>query len=233
MGSVSNMNSRQLRSYLGKLNGFTSRRTAFVPGVNGNPIDKILFARYKNMENQFNSIASAFEGAIAGVKVPGTGRTIAERQASLGQGPRAGGDFRTFQQISRDSTNLLGDEAVKKLIKGMEKKLSPGYLAKEMAQLRENLETMLTTTGDTETLTAVRDMSDEKLNILTGYTDFMDKAGFRYDFAKSVSTDTPRWQSQMYDNEKDRVESLVDWAANLPDDIIKSASKPPKRKRSK
>ena len=102
----------------------------------------------------------------------------------------------------------------------MQKKLNPAYLQREMAQQRKILSEMLKTSGDSDVLGKINQMSDEQLNVLVGYTSFMRNVGGRYAMAQSISEDTPRWQSQAFENSRERIEDLSDWAGQLPTDVV-------------
>lgn len=217
LSELSEMSTRELHRYHESLNRFTSRGHGFVAGVRGKPIPKDRFGELKRLEAQYNARAQAYEASIGNIDVPGAGRTIEARLADLkAEQFRAGGQRRTFETLNRQAKNLTGPEAVEDFIKQMKQMLSPTYLNKRMKIQRENLEQMLTTTGDQDVLKKINRLTNNQLNVLLDYTYFMNAVGGRYAFAKALNVDTPQWQAEENEDNAARVRDLIDWAGTLP-----------------
>lgn len=199
---VRDMNSRQLRSYISKLNGFVSRENGFVPGYRGAAMGRNTWAEYKRLERQYNRVARQYEAQYGNVEVPGLGVNL--EQAIRDRGSRAGGARRTFEEYNREARNITGEQSLKELIADMRKKLDPNYLKERMAGVRENIQKMTEETGDNVVQRRIDELSDNQLAFLVDYTGFMNALGGRYDYQKAMNVseqrDPENWMDNVYED---------------------------------
>lgn len=214
---LSELSLGQLRAYHRTLATFASRETSYVKGVRGQALPGGRFRELKRLEREFNARARGYEASVGHLHVPGAGRTIEARLHDLeAEKFRAGGQRRAFESFNRQAKNINGSAALEDLIKQMKGMLSPAYLNKRMKTQRENLEVMLTSTGDRDVLAKINKLTNNQLNVLIDYTYFMTAVGGRYAFAKALNVDTPQWQAEENEDNAERIRDLIDWAATLP-----------------
>lgn len=210
------MSTKQLQSYLGRLNAFTSRSTSYVAGLHGTPLSGSAWRQYQRAEKQYNAKSNSFYDSIKDHEIPTLGRTVAEYLSDLRGGtdsrPRRDGDYRSFGEMNRTAGGITSEKSLKRLLVQMEKRADPNYLEKEAKLQRRILRKMLKRTGNNALNKLVKDMSDEEIITLTQYTEFMDKLEGSYAMSKSTSTDRPAWQSSVFEDNEDSINSLIDWA---------------------
>lgn len=209
------MNTRQLRSHVNRLNQFRSRSTSYVAGHKGEPLNGTTWRQYQRLERIYNKKATAFYENVRELRDPVTNTTFEERLADLrdkNKAPRAG-DYRSFNPFERSAGGITGNESLKKLLKNMAKRADPQYLEREARLQRRMLNKMLARTGNKDLIEKFKDMSDEDVITVTQYTDFMSTLESSYAMVKSISTDTPRWQSSVYEDNEEKIREWVDWAS--------------------
>lgn len=211
--ALQGMSTRQLRAYVAKLNRFTDRGTSYVAGLHGTPLSGNLWHRYQRAERIYNAKSAEFTQGIMGLTIPTTGGTVAEYLADRRSSIRAG-DYRTFGALERTAANITSDKSLATLLRNMERRAQPGYLEQEAALQRRILSKMLKRTSNKDLIPAIRGMSDEEVLVMTQYTDFMSTLEGSYAMSKSTSTDRPRWQSSVYEDNEEDIRELIDWAHN-------------------
>jgi hypothetical protein len=212
----------ELRAYHGQLAAFNSRANNYVPGDRGTPIPRALWQRYQSVEKAANEQADRFESnlRLAKEKIPTLGRTatgyLADRENI--DRSKGGGQYRTFEKVSREPGDIAGPGQLGKLIGGLEKQLDPKYLAKRMREQRRNIKTMLETAGASDLYGKIGNMPNEQLMLLIDHTDFMNRLGGVYAWAKANKNveETPEWQSEAAAEYSLGMQENLDWARRQP-----------------
>lgn len=194
------MTSRQLRSYIKRIDNFVSRDNAFVPGYKGSPIGRSTWAEYKRLERQYNKMSREYEAQFGAIEIPGLGVPL--EQALRDRPNRAGGARYTFEEYNREARNVTGEKSLGDLIKDMRQKLDPGYLEKRMSGVRDRIRQMLDETGDNVVQRRIDELSDNQLAFLVDYTGFMNAIGGRYDYQKAMNVreqvEPENWMDDVY-----------------------------------
>jgi hypothetical protein len=107
---------------------------------------------------------------------------------------------------------ITSEQSLKKLLQQMNKRNDPDYLEKEARLQRRIINKMLKRTGNSDLVKLIRGMSDEEVITMAQYTDFMPTLASSYSAAKSTSSDKPRYQSSVYEDNEEKIHDLVDWA---------------------
>jgi hypothetical protein len=220
--AINAMSAGELRAYHGQLAAFNSRANNYVRGDNGTPIPKPLWRRYQAVEAAANAQADRFEANLRIVKekIPTLGRTatgyLADREHI--DRSKGGGQYRTFEKVSREPGDIAGPGQLEKLIGGLEKQLDPKYLAKRMREQRRNIKTMLETAGASDLYGKIGNMPNEQLMLLIDHTDFMNRLGGVYAWAKANKNveETPEWQSEAATEYSLGMQENLDWARRQP-----------------
>jgi hypothetical protein len=207
----------QLKKYLNDLNAFQDRGVGFVAGKGGSIIPKKAWIEYKKLERQYNKLGELHVKAIADIKVPGLGVTVAQRNANLPA--RAHGDIinRPYVDINRNPRNVVDLKALKKLTKDMRRKVSPSFLPGEIRKARRELSAMLKTIGSGEYADRAKGLTDNQFNILWNYTNFATNISLRYEITKAQAAgmSEDKYASVLEDNTDD-LRELFDAAEEFP-----------------
>lgn len=206
------MTTGQLQAYARRLNEFRSRSVTYVAGLNGTPLSGSTWRAYKRAESIYNDKSTQFYDSVKDLKIPTLNQTVSQYMADLRQSRRQG-DYKTFGTLERDAANITSEKSLQKLYRSMLKRADGAYLEKEADLQRRIINKMLRRTSNADLIPAIREMSDEEV-ITLQYTDFIPNLEGSYAMAKSISTDTPRWQSSVYEDSEADVEALVEWAHN-------------------
>lgn len=211
---------KQLIAYGKRLDEFTDRKTAFVPGVDAQPIPKQHFDRYKALEDQINGVGDRLMGVVGGFEAPGSGMTIAERDATLrANRKRAQGDVvnRTFSKIDRKSTDINGVDALNKLVKSLEKKLNAKHLPSKIKEGRKQNDQMLEAMGANDLREAADKLTDFQFHVLWEYTNYASQVGLSYGVASlSAANSEDRWYQKVIEDNSGDIREAIEWARKLP-----------------
>lgn len=213
------MSTRQLQSHLRRLNSFTSRSNQYVAGWQGAPLNARTGRAYLKAQRTYNEKSAAFNESIHNLVIPTLNLTVGEYLGKLRTGDkergitaRRDGDYRTFGTVERSLSNITSEKSLQTLLQQMQPRAATDYLEKEAKLQRRIVRKMLERTGNRRLLPAIREMSDEELIVLTQYTEFMSALANSYAMSMSTHTDKPRYQSSVFENNEDIIDTLVDWA---------------------
>lgn len=236
---VEKYNKRQLLSYFQELDAFMSRGNGYVAGANNAAIPKQDWLAYKRLERKYNSIGSMQFEQIANIFIPTSGMTIAQRDATIipdklsAQGATVN---RPYTVIDRKPTNIKNAEALRKLTKDMEKKVSGSFLPQQIKNGREQLNQMLTTIGNPELQKKANSLTDAQFNVLWNYTNFASNvSGVYFQMQHKAAEVNDKWYSSVVEDWSSDIRELFDWAGKIPTSQESSASskKPNSRKKSR
>jgi hypothetical protein len=208
------MSTGQVQAYARRLTNFTARANSYVPGMKGTPLSGSAWRQYKRAERTYNSKSDSYYESIKNLRIPTLNQTVSEYMADLRSSKRVG-DYRTFGHLEREnSLGITSQKSLQKLLKQMEKRADPNYLANEADLQRKILRKMLRRTSNKDAIPIINEMSDDELIAMTQYTDFMNRLEGSYAMSKSTSTDKPRWQSSVLEDNEEEINALIQWAHN-------------------
>lgn len=204
------MSPRQLRSQIARGQQFTSRSNGYVPGLHGAPLSAATVREYRAAERARNDASARFFDSVRNLPVPGLGQTVEERLSNLARNKSAFGDYFSFNLPNRDGIypernlrNVVGQSELQDLLKQRNRQNDPNYLAREARFTRKLLSTILEKIGMDDMVPGLKQLSDEDLIAMTQYMGFQKAAETAYGLQKSLSTDSPRWQSAVYEDSLD------------------------------
>lgn len=234
---VERYNQRQLSSYLGELNAFMSRSIGYVAGADNAPIPKADWLAYKKLEGAYNKIGAEHVAAIGDVFIPLSGLTVSEREKLMvPNNKRAQGDIihRPYGQLDKNAANIKSAEALAKLRKQLEKKISNDFLPAELAKGRDQLNKMLVSLGNPEFVESAKKLNNHQFNILWNYTGFagsvsaiIPSGGSRSKAVKELEGYMP--PSKVVDDFSNDIREFFDWASSIKGGGEKSTKRTKKR----
>lgn len=220
-GAEAKMNSRQLRSYLNRVDRFTSRQTQFVPGDSGVPIPADRWRVYKGLETAYKKAGEADMKAVGSMALPKVyGEMTLEQRMNTVVSKRITADGsavnRPYMDLNRQSTNIKDAKALEKLIADMGGKTSAKYLPKKLKEGRKQLDDMMKIIGDKKLRAKARKLTDYQFNALWNYTKFATDVGQDYDVIKAGGG-SPKEQvdKTIHDNANYNMERALEWAAAI------------------
>lgn len=174
---VNRYNRAQLNSYLGRLNAFMARSNGYILDQSGTLISRAEWTSYGFVERRYNAVAKADFNKVKNIIDPISGLSIADREKLLvPDAKRAQGDVihRPYSEIHRKPQNIKNQQAVLKLKADLLKKLSAGYLPKQIKSQRAQAKAMSLNAGIKIDFNS---LSDNQFNALWNYTGFATRLG--------------------------------------------------------
>lgn len=231
---VERYNTPQLKAYLSKLEGFTSRSTRFIGDKHGRVMDPDKWARYKELERAVKAKEEREYSRIKDVRLPqpGTSKkskksyTIDDRNRSI-LPTRRGGKNRTtnspFNSPVRKPHQIASERSLDVLMEGLLKRLAGGYKSTEIATQRRIFDDMLATIGNDKLRDDVSELSDREFDIMWNHTSMPDDIVDIYVLMRHDDDDTEEQHNQKLmsiDQEKikhsgERIGAWIGWAKSL------------------
>ena len=218
--NISRYNSRQLQSYLGQLNEFTSRRNAFVPGNEGTPIRAGNWRAYKRAEKAYlDTVAKHYEG-VKNTFIPAAGKTVQGFDASMRRKREAGkgGVPRPLEAIAElQSFEVMDEKKLARLQRRLESKTKADYLPFELKRQRRTMLGAVAEFGDPELTAMAKGLTDDQLDTLWNYTDAPRDLFAGYHFLQLLSTGkADEAQANIHEDSSFETRKWLEWASNLP-----------------
>lgn len=230
--NIQRYNARQLESYLGKLNEFTHRSNAFVPGVEGTPIRRSAWNAYARTEREYNKKAEGHYSQVKDTFVPQAGMKIAEFDAGVRSNrPGAkGGVSRPLEPQRRQSFEIMDEKKLAKLRTALEKKTRKEFVPAELKKQRRQMMNAVSEFGDRELTKLAKTLTDEQLDTLWNYTDAPRDLFAGYHYMKLLAANkADEGQANVHENASYETRAWLEWAASLP--ARDSAQKPNRKNR--
>lgn len=227
--AIGNYSTRDMNSYLKKLDGFMDRKTRFVPGVRGKPIRAQLWREYKNWERKANQTSLRNQDRIKDVYIPKKGMTVGEYRA-MKRGnlpsrmvPSVNDPFDVRSRISQGVPN---EDKVKDLIKGEKRRATPDNFQRWLKSNRKAARKMLIALNEKDMWNRVRQLNDDQFHIM--WEAGASEVALSYVVAQTrLEGEDPRWYASRSEDELEEVKGLVEWAGTVD---VKPAPKPRARK---
>jgi len=187
---IGKMRTRDLHSYISKLDKFTSRETSYVGGARA-PLTGNLWHKYQTLQNAVNQMNARPYETIKDKFIRSLGMTVDQYQGTKPSHPVTGNPASRAPHlpINRSAKGVPNDKQLKKLIKDLENKLSAGHSEKILRRDRKVADEMLKTIGDKAVRRDLRKLNPHEFNLLWNYTNFANIASFDYEIAKSKMQD--------------------------------------------
>lgn len=185
---ISRMRSRDLTSYLNRLNGFMSRSTQFVGDRKGRPIAMSEWRRYKRAETAANRRADRLYNTIKDIKMPGGQMTLGQRHAAV-----TNSDFpitanhtvnSPLHKVKRAPRTLENKRALNKFTKQQQRKVDPQFAQMTVNRGRREAYKMLAAVGDMAEIRALKGLTDKQFHILWSYTEYATLKSTKYENGK-------------------------------------------------
>jgi hypothetical protein len=215
---------KQLIAYGNKLDEFNSRRTAFVAGVENEPISRGKWAEYKRNEKAINAKAERRHRQALKQKGPGGTMTVAQREAMFGSKiPTMDGDGRKhiYERHNRQPHQIVSAKALDRLIKEQNKTLNGTHLKKEIRAGRKTAKKILTQFGMHELIDSYSKLTDHQFSVLWFEYGFYDQILPAYGVLKMASGDTRVIQDHLQE-----IRDGIEWASTLPETEKTARRKP-------
>lgn len=216
---IGKMNSRQLHSFMRKAESFTSRSTQFVAGANGVPLDAKRVREFQRKENMLNERHSKIMKSIGDLEAPFTGMTLEQRDKQMRPTVRAGGEAftRTFEPVKTRIQDVRSMEAIEALDKWREKQLRPTYARERVNSARDELDKMLTRTGQDFFKARFSALSDEQFFTLWEYGPYAGDISAIYEIMKAQSEQSELSDAdrQMYEDLSYEINDALTWAESI------------------
>ena len=220
---VGKMNSRQLASFIRKAESFTSRKTQFVAGANGVPLNAQKVREFQRKERAMNAKHEAVMKSIGDMQAPFTGMTLEQRDKQMRPTVRAGGEAfaRTFEPAMTKISNVRSEEALQLLDKFRDKQLSPTYARERVNSARDEFNKMLTRTGHEFFKARANALSDEQFFTFWEYGPYAGDTSMIYEIVKAMGeqgnmSDTDR---QIIEDVSAEINDALTWAESISPDI--------------
>lgn len=213
---IQRYNSTQLDAYAKRLQEFTSRRTAFVPGAEGKPLDKAKWRRLQKLTAQHNAIGTQRMAERGNIKLPGQDTTLQQKHNDIVSRVRARGDVYNYpyEPLRFNSTDIVN---IDKLIKDMEKKNNREFFPNLLKDQRKQLRQMMDYVGDNYISHIIDKMDDRKFDILFNDAGFADYYSRKYTNAKATESGQGHRGSQGIEEDADSdIWAAIKWVQELP-----------------
>lgn len=192
---IAKMRSRDLQSYINKLDQFTSRETNWVHGAGKQSLlSSSLYREYKKLESAVNKRNMADYEKIKGTFIPTLNTTVQSFHGELPDHPLMANPASRSPHIPLIRTNksFPNDKKLKKLIQDMRKRLEPEFgdkvIAREQKSMRKFFKDMRKVDPINETLKDLRkdfwSLTPAQFAFLWNHTNFAEAASMDYEIAK-------------------------------------------------
>lgn len=226
---VARYNSRQLQSYLGKLNEFTSRSKQFVAGSEGVPIPAHVYNHAQRVAKEYNTFVGERESAIFGLKLP----TIDSGNPALEKAKMTIGDFqrdaantrnrgkggvpRPLTKEVRDAFEFVNADRVQDWQNSLQQKMRPGYMSERIEKQRYQMLQAVSNFGDPELLEMAKSLDNDQLDTLWNYTDAPRDLFAGYHFQQLMSSGkADETQANIHEDATHETRQWLEWASKLP-----------------
>lgn len=149
VAKIGRYNTRQLQDYISQLNGFTDRKTQFVPDAHKKPIPRAGvtgWSEYKREERKYNAKVNAAFDKVKHLFNPRSGMTLEARMNKMMASRKQAGNRSVnsaYDPPSRNSRTANGEKGLLKMIQEMKTRNERGWMAKNLQRDRDSFRKML------------------------------------------------------------------------------------------
>ena len=190
-GDIQKMRTRDLNAYINRLDKFVSRETKYEQGAKA-VLSGNLFHTYKSLEAAVNRKNLKPYQSIKDQFLDSLGMTVEQFQGTKPTNPQTGNPASRAPHlpVNRSAKQIVDDKALQKLIKDMQKKLTPDHDFKVVQRDQYTALKLLKDTGLTDVMSAIAEMDAKKFSFMWNYTDFARIASQEYFIASSTMHDS-------------------------------------------
>lgn len=181
---IGRYNTAQLRSYLGQLQTFTSRRTAFVPGARGVPLHAAQWREFQRIEAIAIGKRSKAFSDIAQIVLPRSfrGMTVKEEMRTYSQKPNRYMPMNHPFGRVQSSKAMTSPEALARAIERYRREAEAAHPMEVRGKgQRDALMKMINNFSDADLKTKIRKLNAAEIDFLYNYTPFISTLRFQYD----------------------------------------------------
>jgi len=218
LSKVKRYTSAQLSTYIAELSRFVSRQTQYVGDVHRKPMRAQDWRKYQEVEAIHNAQVSSKLAPVKDIKLPNQDQTLGEWLEGTKPKHRSAAQLATNtpQEIKRSPRQIGSAGALKKLIKDLKNKNSPGYAKRQLDDARAQYRKMAQRINNPGLSAATDKLTDEQFSVLWNYTNFATAVSLDYDAAlKMMSNKEAPWHSQILEDQVKDAYQLASWAQSL------------------
>ena len=219
------MNARALRSYIGSLEKFLSRKEQFVAGSRGTPIHRNKWQEYKRAEAAANQNVSNLYNKVKDKKLP-NGMTVDESNAMRAaiHPQMTNPSVNTPRPLDRQPKSIERESALDKLTADVKERQSEKWFRSKVSagrdQWRQMVDLIDTVRQEPEQPPTQRDrvdaLSDDQFAALLFYTNFMEDASLNYEYMMKLFGKQERaYIRGMAEAKMEEYDELIGWAEDL------------------
>lgn len=217
---VARYNSRQLQSYLGQLNEFTSRRQQFVAGSEGVPIPAHVYNHAQRVAREYNAYVREREAPLMGIDIPQSGMTVGEFQRDVVGSRKRGKGARNERPLSieqREAFEFVNADRVRDWQANLQKKMRPNYMNERIEKQRYVMLQAVSAFGDKEMTELAKGLTDDQLDVMWNYTDAPRDTFSGYHILQLFgSGKADEAQANIHDDATHETREWLRWASKLP-----------------
>lgn len=218
--NIGKYNRAQLTSYMRQLNQFQARSTTFAAGAQGAVLTGAQVAKFEDLKSRLNRRADYHAKRVAGIHIEPLGTSVAQRRAGrYGEGFQpVGGDAsqHVYATVNRDVRNVVSDDALDKLNRQMERRLSPRHVKEHLRGQREQFRSMAGRIGiNPESMKKFDRLNNDQFNVFWNETNVAELASAVYWTVANNDEATALRLSGMIESGVSTIEEYIDWAETL------------------
>lgn len=187
---IGRYNEKQLKAYIDTLNSFIDRKIQFVPDANRDPLPRQQFNELKDTFKKLRDRGMRTLSEVGDLKLPGTDMTVLEwnrHMKSMREGMRSPDAVSPFEIPKNFSSRaLMGEKALKKMLKTMKGRLDDDFEKRLTKKHRESARKMLKDVGLEDVADKLDQMSDKKFRLIFHYSPFIDKVKLKYENVRAM-----------------------------------------------
>lgn len=212
--AVNSMNSRQLRSYIKKLNAFTDRSNQFTPGYKGAPLSREAFKGFDQRQAQARQRQLEYESSISGFKAMGSDENVGQAKARMLSSAK-GGKRGPFEVNDFNANEITSQSALNKLDRQLAKVFSPKYVREQLRIGRSNVTEAFKQMGELGLIEKLHELSDFQFDVLWNWTRFAETVFAKYESEKArlEGNNKERAQERAVNEQFELARDFLDWAA--------------------
>lgn len=188
-------NSKQLDSYIAKVEAFVSRETQFVTGAKGAILPRhgqFGWNRVEQMQRALNNEKAKRMKSISGIRIESSGMTVGERvEMSTPKHPVTSppSSYAPHVPFTRTAAGVPSEKQLKKLVKDLEGKQGQAYFDRKYESQHKAARKMVAGIRNRKLSTEFKDLNPTEFNLLWNYTNFSEVTSLDYVIRKKMFHD--------------------------------------------
>lgn len=187
---IDRMTSRQLTSYLSRVESFMDRRTQFLSDAHGRPLPALKYRDYVRLNRAYNARVAERQKQHDDVFLSSAGQTVAERRAMRTPAHRGATNPAVNSPMAlqeRKPQHIASEKGLDVLIKQLKKKNSPGQRRRELRAAKEQMRKMGEVINSPTIMSAIKSLNDSQVEFLWYNTNFATTLSLYYETQLAIS----------------------------------------------